>query len=174
MAKGRAAMNVPVHNSGKEVHSDDIKIEQKAPIGDLEEFEGDVIEATNVINKDYADELVFNEEPVTIRIEPSSEKLAPRHFPVWVNGKGAEVFMNGRWLEMAYLPVGATVTIKRKYLAVIAMAKRDTIQTKVVKHDESEENLIERFTSAATSFSVIEDKNPKGSAWLSELRRRAG
>lgn len=155
------------------LHTDDIKIEQKKDVVTAADRDGEIVIADKPLNKDYADELQFNEEPVTIRLEPSAEKNAPSAFPVWVNGKGCEIFENGKWRELAYLPVGRVLTIKRKYVEVIIRAKIDTVATEV-KEPESEtpNNVIKRFSSAVHSFSVIEDKNPKGAAWLTELRRR--
>ena len=83
--------------------------------------------------------------------------------------------MNGRWVPVGYLPVGTAITVKRKYVAVLAGAKRDTINTNVIERDnEDPQNHVERFTSAAALFSVIRDDNPRGSDWLIELHRRMG
>lgn len=164
--------------------SSDIKIEQKKdlplthggpfdPKVPLPDRGGETIVAQKVLDKDYADELAFNEEPVTIRLEPSTDKNAATRFPVWVNGKGGEIFQDGRWFEIAYFPIGVPFTTKRKYLAVIIGAKIDTVSTEVLNPEaENPANNVRRFTSAIHSFSVIEDKNPRGAAWASELLRR--
>lgn len=160
------------------LHSDDIKIEQKAPISTDKprDRESDVVVAEKVVDAAWADEMLFNDEPVTIRLEPSTEKNAAKVFPVWVNGKGAEILSNGKWFEVGYLPVGQQITIKRKCLAVIAMAKIDTISTDKTEPEDVRpdrpNNVIGRITSAVHSFSVIEDRNPLGAAWLTEIRRR--
>ncbi len=156
------------------LHSDDIKIEQKPDISDdPAKYTGDIVKAERMLDKDMLEELAFNEEPVTIRLEPTAEKNAPTSFPVWVNGKGCEVFQNGRWYEIAYIPVGQVVITKRKYVEVIIRAKIDTLMTEVSEPEsENPNNRIKRFTSAVHSFSIIEDKNPAGVAWLTELRRR--
>ena len=157
------------------LHSEDIKIEQKPVISDDPgERKPDVVLVEDVLNKDYVDELAFNEEPVQIRLEPSAEKNAPTSYPFWVNGKGCEVMIGGRWREMIYIPVGQVLTVKRKYLAVMATAKFDSVETVHGEAGQSENipNNVSRKTSGVTAFSVIEDKNPRGAAWLSELRRR--
>jgi hypothetical protein len=155
------------------LHSDDIAIEQKPPIVDPSAYEGDVIIGEKIGNAEYLDELAFNEEPVTIRIEPSSDRNAASCYPVWVNGKKAEVFQNGRWEEIGYLPVATVLTVKRKVLEIIIRAKVDTIQTKILEQDaERPNNVVHRSTSAVHSFSIIEDRNPRGAAWVTELRRR--
>lgn len=158
----------------QEIHSSSLPpIEQKPSILDPKNYDGDIIIGERVINKDYADELAFNEEPVTIRIEPSSDANASIVVEAWCNGKGAEIFMNGRWYEITYLPVGRVITTKRKYLEVIVRAKVDKISTRMVdRTNENPENRIDRRTISAYSFSVIQDNNPRGGAWLTELHRR--
>lgn len=160
----------------REIHTGDIKIEQKsAIIGAGADREPEIVVADKPLNDDYAQELAFNEELVTIRIEPSSEKNAAKHIYVAVQGKGCEVWdaRNNGWLEMTYIPVGQPLTIKRKYLEVLARAKSDSVTT---KHDDAGseyiDNRVERVTSAVCALSVLEDMNPRGAAWLTELRRR--
>lgn len=161
----------------KEMHVSDVKIQQKDPIvGDVkrEDRESEIVLVDPAAtNKEYLDELKFNEEPITIRIEPSSEKNAAGAHPVWVNGKGAEVFQRGQWQEIGYLPVGRILIVKRKVVAVLAGAKFDNVTTEVEDATvENPQNLVRRLTSSAVSFSVLEDKNPRGRAWLTELIRR--
>jgi hypothetical protein len=159
----------------QELHSNKLPpIEQRAPIeDDTSTYAGDVIIGEKIGNADYLDELAFNEDPVMIRLEPSSDKNAATAYPIWVNGKPAEVFQNGRWDEIGYLPVGRVLTVKRKVLEVIIRAKIDTIHTKVQEMEsERPNNIVQRFTSPVHSFSIIEDANPRGPAWVAELRRR--
>src|SRR4051812_48246014 len=114
---GRQAVNATVH-------TDDIKIDQKSPLVEGADRAPEIVVADKPITNDYADALAFFEEPVTIIINPSTEKNAARHVPVWVNGKGCEVWNNqiNGWFEMAYIPVGQPLTIKRKYLEVLVRA----------------------------------------------------
>jgi hypothetical protein len=160
----------------QELHSEKLPpIEQKPPIVDPSTYDGDIVLTERTHQQDYLDELAFMEEPVTIRLEPSSDKNAAGAFPVWVNGKAAEILSadGKRWLEIGYLPVGQVLTTKRKYLEIIIRAKIDTVQTKILEMEsERPNNAITRFTSPITSFSIIEDANPRGPAWVAELRRR--
>jgi hypothetical protein len=157
----------------QELHSDSMKIEQRAPISDSSDCEGDVILTERTHNQDYIAELAFMEEPVTIRLEPSAEKNAVGAFPVWVNGKPAEVFQNGRWYEIGYLPVGRELIVKRMVLEVIIRAKTDTVHTRIIgENSDNPNNAVNRFTSPVHSFSIISDPNPRGAAWATELRRR--
>lgn len=158
----------------EEIHSSQLPpIEQMPPITDTDAYDGDVVLTEDVLKKDYADALAFMAEPVTIRIEPSSEKNAATVFPVWVNGKSAEIFWNGRWYEAGYLPVGQEIVVRRSVLEVIIRAKIDRIETKILEQDsERPNNVVSRFTSPVHSFSIISDANPRGPAWVAELRRR--
>ena len=156
----------------QELHSSTLPIEQMPPILDHANYEGDIILVDSTIaDKDYLNELAFMEEAVTIRLEPSSDRNAAMAFPVWVNGKPAEVFQNGRWYEVGYLPVAQVITVRRKVLENIIRAKIDTIHTNVSDGNDPN-NVMQRFTSPVHSFSIIEDRNPKGPAWVTEIRRR--
>lgn len=168
----------------KEVHSADMPIEQKRDIAadasPAKEREiGDIsIADPSVMHKDYLDELAFMEEPVTIRIERGSEEHAPQHVPLWCNGRGCELMINGKWVSTSgWIPVDQELTVKRKYLEVLARAKIDKIETIVPEIGDGDAELksgakIRRATRQANSFSVIEDKNPRGHAWLTEIKRR--
>ena len=158
----------------QELHSETLpKVEQKPPIVDTSAYDGDIVIGEKTGNADYLDELAFMEEPVTIRLEPSSDKNAAGVFPIWVNGKPAEVFQANRWDEIGYLPVGRVLIVKRKVLEVIIRAKVDTVHTQIQEMDsERPNNIVQRFTSPVHSFSIIEDANPRGAAWVSEIRRR--
>jgi len=166
------ASNAPVRRARTELHTDDIEIAQKPIIESRDDLIDEIVIAPEVLQKEYQDALAFAEEPVTIRVERSSEKFAPKFIDLWCNGKGAELLMNGKWVETKVIPVGVPVTTKRKYVEILARSKVDSIETHSGKKDEhSEINEIERHTSSKAPFSVIMDRNPKGAAWLTGLVR---
>ena len=163
----------PLRQYGKEIHTGDMKVGQPPSIslddGPLD-HEQVILPVDTPLDDDHVKLLAFAEEPVTIRIEPSPEKFAPKVIDCWVNGVGAEVFMNGRWHKLGVLPVGIPVTTKRKYVEVMARSKQDTVETKTGKvGDENPENRIDRTTFHKAPFSVISDKNPLGAEWLTRL-----
>ncbi len=166
--------------ANQEVHSADTPPEQKASvIIDPKNRESDVIEAAPVdLKKDYLEQIAFNEEPVTIRIARLTGKNAAKTVPVWVNGKGCEVWDERlkRWLEITHVPVETVVITKRKYVAVLASAKQDSIETTGTDPEDvgkPHENRAERNTSALCSFTVIHDPaGRRGADWLTELLRR--
>lgn len=166
------AINTPVRRTRKEFHSDDTPIDQRESIDLNQEIDHEhIIVADQPITSDYAKLLAFGEEPVTIRIEKSSEKFAPVVVDCWVNGKGAEVFMNGHWVVLGYLPVGREVITRRKYVEVLARSKIDNITTNVGTMGETERNMLDISTSSKAPFSVLEDRSPMGREWINRLMR---
>lgn len=174
------AINNPVKRqyNRKELHTDDMEIAQKPDI-DLG-FESQIIHGEELPTLDdmkshakqaHLDALAFMEEPVTIRIEENSKSDFPEtHVPVAVNGVEAEVFQNGRWVRIGWLPINVPLTTKRKYVEVLARSKPDNVRT---QHDdatvERPRNTVTRRTSSAYPLSIIKDDNPKGHEWLSRI-----
>lgn len=165
---------MPRLNLTDEVHSESLgPIEQPAPIEDLSAYDGEVVFAEKVFTQPYLEELAFNEEPVTVRLEPSAERNAPTSAPFWVNGKPAEVFTQGRWIECGHLPIGQILTIKRKVLERIICNKITNVDNEIQdRASERPNNVIKRNTMPVRGFSVLEDRNPRGAAWMAELYRR--
>ncbi len=162
----------------RELHTGDMPIRQHSPIvmPDLDQaFERDSdvdIMTEKQLVALQAEALLFNEEPIAIRIEPSSEKNAPKCVDCWVNGKGAEIFdtRDNRWYSWGAMPVGKVIITRRKYVEVLARSKRDEVTTEIVGRDSDKpENVVHRSTSQRATFSVIEDRNPKGAEWLRRL-----
>ncbi len=124
----------------------------------------------NSADQQYFSSLAFNEEPITIRLEPSAEKHAPTSVPVWVNGKGAEVLINGKWIAIGYLPIGQILITKRKYVEVLARANAENINTDVIAPEgEDPINKVIKSSQRKYPFSVLKDDNPRGYEWLTRL-----
>lgn len=166
----------------RELSTSDMKIEQNAPIdlgkADLSpDRESPIIRPDCAMGQKEFDALAFNEEPVTILISPSSEKNAPTSYPVWNNGKGAEVLIKGQWQEWKYLPVNVVLTTKRKYVESLLRAKMDRVETIVPNPGDPDlerfpGGKLLRFTSGLCTFSIIEDKNPAGAEWAMRIRQQ--
>lgn len=160
----------------RELNTGDVRIEQKPP-ADPEDYDGDVVLVDPALaTKEYAEALAFMEQPVRILLQPSATPNAPQTFPIWVNGKGAEVLSRGgKWFEMKHLPVGMPLTVKRKYLEIILRTKIDTVQHNAPHPSEpdiDQKNQVKRFTSPVHMCSILEDADPRGGAWASEIMRR--
>lgn len=157
-----------------EIHTGDLLIGQTPRISleDGEEIDHEqiIVPIDSPLGSSQVENLAFAEEPVTIRIAKSSEKFAPKVVDCWVNGKGAEIFVNGKWLEFGCMPIEMPFTTKRKYVEILARSKVDTVTTQTGSMaDEKPANNIDRSTSSKTPFTMIQDKNPKGSEWLTRL-----
>lgn len=169
------AINNPTRRTRRELNTGDMEVGQKPNIilpddGPIDYQEGGIAAIDGGTDDDYHAQLAFAEEAMTIRLEKSSDKFAPKTVDCWVNGKGVEAFMNGKWVPLGWLPVGIPVTTRRKYVEVLARAKPDSIQTEVEDATvERPRNEIVRSTSTKYPFSVIEDRNPKGAAWLTRV-----
>lgn len=157
------------------IESEDHPIEQLPPIGtDIYQREPEIQLVDRIDDKDWLETLAFNEDPVTIRIEESAEENAPQYHLVQVNGRGAEVLIDGKWLIFGYLPVGLQVVTKRKYLEVLLRSKRTRITH--MQDDAGPNpalmNVAHRATSATMAVSIIHDPSPRAGAWVAELKRR--
>lgn len=169
------AINNPVKRQyNREKNTEDMKVGQRDSVNlDLPRESEDIVSLETIAEQDYIDELAFMEETVMIRINKSSEKFAPNVVDCWANGRGAEQFINGKWAVCGWLPVNTVVTTKRKYVEVLARSKQESIQTRVVKHEDREENHADRFTNLKYPFSVISDKSPRGAEWLTRILSEA-
>jgi hypothetical protein len=159
----------------QELNTATMRIDQPdAIIGDLADREPDVITADpSVMNKDYADELSFMSDWLTIRLEPSGAENAPDTFPCWINGVGARVLVNGQPVIWTHLPVGPEITVQRSVVEVIARSKTARVQTEHTGDPFRQlANKTSRNVSQTQPFSIIHDPNPRGRAWVAEMIRR--
>jgi hypothetical protein len=161
--------------------SNQVKIEQQKPIDldkiDPRDRDGEIaIADQSMLDDDYAAKLAFYDEPVTIRIQPSTDKNAAQFVPVWVNGRPPMIRLDdGRWFQMqdGYLPTNQELTVKRSVVEVLARAKITNIQHDAdPRREDHRNNMIVPTTIMAHSFSVLRDDNPRGAAWLAEQIRR--
>lgn len=160
--------------ANREVHTDDMPVGQMPEINlddRLVNHESETIEPIQAfVSSKYVEDLAFMEEAVSIRLERSTERFAPTVVECWVNGKGCEVFQNGKWMSFGYFPVGQVVITKRKYVESLARAKQDAVQTTVLRRDgEDPNNYVQRFTSVKHPFSIIQDRSANGADWLTRL-----
>jgi len=177
------AQNAPIRRRQASVESTQFPLGQKDPIDMGEALPGAKAPEVPAIEAIHAEALVdgraealaFNEEPVEVMVYPSSEENAPLTVPCWVNGRGAEVFQNGRWNVLGFLPVGLRVITRRKYAEVLLRAKKDKIST---DHQGTEverpQNKVHRVSSAVANIQVITDKNPKGVEWVRRCMAQPG
>lgn len=147
----------------KEISTTDMQVGQESTI---------VLPTGNVIRPDepeimipdgptldsYAKELAFMEEPVTVMVhETASDNEAPL----------VDVYVNG---ISQFFPRGEPVTCKRKFVEGLVRAKPTAITTDVrERNSENPQNVINRRSALRYPFSVVEDRNPNGGAWLRKV-----
>lgn len=162
-----------------ELDSRSIETEQKdplkmPPLGESVQHPSTIVTPLDKpLNSEFLAEIAFAEEPIKILIHRSVEKFASSTTDyIAINGTPAEMLFKNGWVPMGYLPRGVSFITKRKYVEVLARAKQDTVNTQVIERDnEDPQNFVERVTTSVMSFTVLEDKNPKGTEWLTRLVR---
>lgn len=114
--------------------------------------------SANADLKKMAREAAFMEEFVTIYVHPQAGDNAQTHVVLNVNGVNQPVFF------------GHNTTIRRKYVEVLARMKETGYSQRAANfmNPEISNELIPRSALVYT-FQVIEDKNPKGGAWLAHI-----
>lgn len=104
----------------------------------------------------------FMNDMVTIVVNPSHDPDEPRLVQVGVNGVNQ------------FIPRGEAISVKRKYVEVLARAKRtDFAQTLDERLGEQGFNLLRTMHSLRYPFSVISDPSPNGGAWLTGVLSEA-
>jgi len=122
----------------------------------LSEIEVVPVDGPNI--KAKTETLAFMEEPVTIMLTPTVDKNAEKVIPVWNDGR-IELFERGK----------AKVT-KRKYVEVLARCKETAYGQEEFVNADGVRNIRYPSTNALRyPFTVIEDRNPNGSAWLLKI-----
>ena len=120
--------------------------------------ESELVITTN-LEKSYAEQLAFLEEPVEVMVaEPQDEK----------ESNLVQLFVQGR--SQMIIP-GQPIIIKRKYLEVLARAKQIRYKPVVKINDLTGApiNMMIPRLVLRYNFSVIQDKNPKGAEWLRRI-----
>ena len=161
-APGTDAKNNPAASqfTQTETHNTEMPKRALGALDDSDERQEIVIADASAIGG-YAEELAFMEEPLTILLHRGREKNAPTHEHVGVNG------------QTIWFPVDQPVRIARKFVEVLARAQPMNVGTDSgeTAGDEITFNRVNRSLSSLVSFSVLEDKNPRGREWLTRVMR---
>ena len=107
-----------------------------------------------------ADEAFMN-ELVTVMVHATTDENQPNHVVVNCNG------MNQPLIR------GVPTTVKRKYVEILARMK-ETKYTQVTRNASAPEqiDMIARH-GLSFPFDLVEDKNPRGRAWLQNVLTEA-
>lgn len=119
-------------------------------------------------NADRIAALAFLEEPVTIRIHGTTDDNAEQMIFCQVNGQGPGP--NG----IPYLPREIAVTIKRKFVEVLARARPVKVKHSERFNPESgeRESVLNTKSSLMYPFDIVNDSD-KGRAWLTGIINQA-
>jgi hypothetical protein len=174
------AINRPVSRARREQSTADFPVGEMPAIDMDPSHEVDrkrIIEADETALKaEYFSALSFAEEPVDVIIHPpASERNPPQWVECWVNGRGAEILMDDKWVQCGYLPVNMALTIKRKYVEVLIRSKQTSYQTSHIAPEDAKSTHVENHaiptTNLRNQISVQYDANPLGREWLQRLVR---
>lgn len=96
----------------------------------------------------------FMNEMVTIVVNPSQDPEDPKLVQVGVNGVNQ------------FIPRGEPVQVRRKYIEVLARAKRTDFAQTLDERLGERMNHLHPMHSLRFPFSVVRDANPYGGDWL--------
>lgn len=100
----------------------------------------------------------FMNERIVITIHETTDKNEPTHAYVGDNGVGV------------WIPRGRPVRLPRKYVETLARSQIRAYYQERDPNPHADEGIItKRRGGAAYPLSVLEDKNPKGRAWLQRV-----
>lgn len=123
--------------------------------GEIVRNDQEIVIADKPVGDDYAKELSFMEEPVEIMVHESTDANADNPVQVACNGVNQFFFR------------GQALTVKRKFVEILARSKQTAIQTRTVKdYTGADTTAITKSTALRYPFSVISDRNPDGAVWL--------
>lgn len=166
------AINTPVRRRRMN-STEDVSIDQMESI-DLsgeDDAPSRIVQAqADSLMADHQKKLAFAEEPVTVIIAKANDRNASWVVECWNNGRGAELLINGKWVESGWLPCDREVTTKRKYVEILLRSK--TTQYRTEHSDPGAEYVQNRAVPTTTlrnQLTILEDKNPLGRAWLSSI-----
>jgi len=140
---GEKSVLLPTSGSVKK-QADDIR--QVETVGDVYSF------------KAKAAALAFNEERVDVIVHESTDPSAEPIIRTSVNGVN-QFFIRGQ-----------VQTVKRKFVEVLARAKTTSIATREARDAEGAQTTrVSRATALTYPFSIVNDPNKKGAAWLKSV-----
>ncbi len=125
--------------------------------GDVAHEDGVIESVTEPIMSDHTQQLLFMEDPITIQLHDPQDNNPEPVVPVGVNGK------------VLYLQRGQQHTIARKFVEVLARARRVNYTTQdAVTPDGSRTMVLRSATTLQYPFTVIHD--PAGAVGIEWLR----
>lgn len=162
MATSARTTPIPTKGASKPIDagSEYLGQEQTGAIGEINSVAGiDVVDKP--MPKEALEMEAFMNEPVTIIINPSHDPDDPKLVQVGVNGVNQ------------FIPRGEPIAVKRKYVEVLARAKRTDFHQTLDERLGEAMNHLRSMHSLRFPFSVIEDRNRNGGEWLKAVLAEA-
>ena len=108
------------------------------------------------IDKEKMANITFSRELITVRFHESTEENAEKFVEGWNNG------------DHMRAPRGENITVERRFIETMMRAKPTRFSQKAVLDDLGKVGGYQEIphTAIRYPFSVVEDKNPLGRAWL--------
>jgi hypothetical protein len=115
-----------------------------------------------VVSGEKLEMLKFNEDILTVMVHESTNQLDDPIPEVWNDGK-CQRFQRGLEQE-----------VKRKYVEVLARAKKTIYKQERVKDGNGDDTIVNRpQTALKYPFVVLRDPSPRGAAWLKSIMAEA-
>jgi hypothetical protein len=148
----------------KEQDSRDYQAPEKvieATQGGVEIEQPEIAVASGPKAEDYAAEMAFNEDMLTIVIHQSADPKPEDPVQVGVNGRNA------------YIWRGQKTMVPRKYVEVLLRAQTNAVQQDVTAREEVDFNRLTIRPTQRYPLSVLHDPSPRGQAWLQAITQGA-
>lgn len=107
-----------------------------------------------------AREMAFMEEYIDILVAESTNPNDQAVFPIWVNGRS-------QWILR-----GEVTRVKRYFANKLGRTRTEDVKVQVARNADGDiVNRTVKTNALAYPFSVVEDRNPRGKAWLAKLMK---
>lgn len=139
-----------------EIHDEALSKPRSIPMAEI----GDHPPIERVAENDFAKAAEmekFMNEDVVILVHPSATDGAYEYAPLQVNGLNCPVLR------------GVNAVVKRKYVEVLARCRDTNYRQRLTDPSRLDALVMEEKTVLAYPFAVVEDKNPRGRAWIEAI-----
>lgn len=146
----------------KDVSTEELQVGQRQEFNipntgsiDREDFRDDIQLVDTPVESTQTQELLFMEEKLLVEIPKGSDPKNESEFVEVYNNGVAQFFMRG-----------TPQLVKRKFVEVLARAKREVIETPKVKDANGDPTYNITKTPSLMHHFIVHDDTPKGRAWL--------
>lgn len=130
---------------------------------DREDFRDQFQTVDTPVQSAHSQELIFMEEKVQVIIPKGANPRAEEQF-IQVGSNGVNQFIER----------GVPQWVKRRFVEVLARAKKDDVQTaQIVNANGEKDTKIIKTPSLLHHFQVLQDPNPNGPVWLQRVLAEA-